>query len=140
MGEELILAFAKVPVFTSEDGQERIWTQEEWDAFIDAFTDAQLHDTFVFAMGASPEEVYGFGGLLPPDELREHLKTMLKEAFADVNGYCRDILEFTDSAGVSWFVGGGTTWGDTPAGYDTVVLIEGAQSYGPPYGKGSKND
>ena len=141
MGADLILAFAKIPIVSSEDGQERIWTQEEWDAFIDAFTDTQLYDTFTSATGISPQDnpeiTPRSRSAWPRDELREHLKTMLKDAFTDVNSYCRDILEFVDSAGIAWFVGGGTSWGDLPAGYETVALIEMAQSYGK---KGNDND
>lgn len=106
MGQDLILAFALDPNMT----------MEKWAEAVYSLSDNRL--------AAIWDEVFQIDSDLKDlDNFPEVVRQSLLKSYEYVLSGPRNVVVFTDTANVSWIIGGGTTWGDTPEGYDEVAFI-----------------
>lgn len=114
MGMDLILAVAH------QQHPQR--TDEELRALVAQVDEERASSIFAHAFSIDFEEVYDD----PDDNAVELVQGHLLEVLAVLNGetYHRSVMVILDLDGRAIALGGGSSWGDTPEGFDLVNVLD----------------
>ena len=99
-------------------------TAEDLTEKLNQMTKAQAEKIFELVEGASFDELYGDIYEDEPDEVLNNVKDWITEFIRATTGggYHRNIVYFqSPQLNKRIAIGGGESWGDTPAGYNAVV-------------------